>query len=534
MTTQFLNYFFNLHSLIILSFIMSLGIHLLSKRGFLHMSASTELRFNHILIFLVFILPFVALQMSDRFYFKPVAKTYSAIKYKDYDKDKIKKQPDSEQIILTSSENPFAISLHRLKQFILLLLIGSIFFSIRQVFLDYRKLYRLTKKTYLYKKFKSIRIVFSDEVRVPFSFRSLSKAWVVLPLKYSGDRNLLKVSIFHELQHHRQKDTQSVYLFQFMKAMAGINPALHQWLKIIFETQEFKVDETLIDQGKVKRQEYARCLIEVAESVSQIEKPLVCATGLAFLPQRQELTRRIEFMYKNTKTSRCAIVLMVLLIMTSMTALAFTTNKAIDSRSLSMADAEKMAKHANKNSSFPITINEHVLEQLNRYLGTAQGREHVKMALMRMEAYRPMIERKLVQYNAPLELMAIPIMESGYQNLLPSANPVSGAAGLWQFIAPTARFFGLKVNKRIDERMDVEKETDVAIRYLLSNKLIFNSWELAIMSYNSGERRVRDGMEKTGSDNAWDLVKAGYENDTAYLAKIIAAILIMKNPNSLN
>ncbi len=534
MTTQFLNYFFNLHSLIILSFLMSITLHFFSKRGFLSMSASTELRFNHVLIFLVFVLPIVALQMSDRFYFKPVAKTYSAIKMKDYAKVKKQNEVVPDQIVLTNNQDPLTLSVNQLKNIVLILLICSMIYSIYQVYLDYRKLYRLTKNTYLYKKYRSVRIVFSDEVRVPFSFRSLTKAWVVLPMKFSSDHNLLKVSIFHELQHHRQKDTLSVYLFQFMKAVAGINPALHHWFKLIFEIQEFKVDETLIDQGKVKRQEYARCLIEVAESVSQIEKPLVCATGLAFLPQRQELTRRIEFMYKNIKTSRFAIALMALLITTSMTALAFTTNKAIDSRSLSMADAEKMAKHARTNSRFPITVNDFVLEWLNYYLGTIQGRGHMRQSLLRMEAYRPMIEKKLLEYNAPIELMAIPIVESGYQNLLPSANPVSGAAGLWQFIAPTARFFGLKVNKHIDERMDIPKETDVAIRYLMANKMVFNSWELAIMAYNSGEKRVRDGIEKTGSDDAWELVKKGYENDTNYLAKVIAAILIMKNPSSLN
>ena len=350
---------------------------------------------------------------------------------------------------------------------------------------------------------------------------------MVVPLKFTMDPKLLKLSILHELQHHRQKDTQWVYLFQFMKALAGLNPALHQWLKIIFEVQEFKVDEALIDHGKVRRQEYASSLIEVAESVSQIEKPLVCATGLAFLPKRHELTRRIEFMYKNNRTSRFGMAFIAVLITASMTAVAFTTSKAIDTRALTMADAERMAKHASKSTSFPIAMNELVLEQLNRYLGTQQGRDFMKQALARMETYRPMIERKLLEYNAPSELMAIPIVESGYQNLPPSANPYR-AAGLWQFIETTADYF------QLHDRQDPEQATDAAMRYLLSNRLLFKSWELSIIAYNAGEKRVREGIRKTGSDDAWTLVRKGYEGDKAYLARVIAAILIMKNPSSLN
>jgi hypothetical protein len=60
--------------------------------------------------------------------------------------------------------------------------------------------------------------------------------------------------------------------------------------KIISETQELKVDSTLVDEGKVRA------------SVGQ--KPLVCATGLAFMTDRQSLTRRIEQMFQLKKMAR--------------------------------------------------------------------------------------------------------------------------------------------------------------------------------------------------------------------------------------
>lgn len=235
----------------------------------------------------------------------------------------------------------------------------------------------------------------------------------------------------------------------------------------------------------------------------------------------------------SSRIYRYAILLTIVWITASVAALAFNTNKPINVDSFNIKDAERMAEHARKNSNFPITMNELVFEQLNRYLTTEEGREHIKQALARLEPYRPMIERKFAAHNIPTELMAIPIVESGYQNFLPSANPYQ-AAGVWQFIASTARAFGLKVNKKIDERLDIEKQTEAAVRYLNYNKVIFDCWELAIMAYNSGERRIFKGIKKTGSKSAWELVRGGHENDQDYLAKVMAAILIMKNPNSLN
>ena len=91
----------------------------------------------------------------------------------------------------------------------------------------------------------------------------------------------------------------------------------------------------------------------------------------------------------------------------------------------------------------------------------------------------------------------------------------------------------MQVDKNIDERLNPLLLTDAAMRYLKSNELRFRDWLLAIQAYNSGERRVQDGIEKSGSRNAWLISKMGYDNDKNYLAKVMAAILIMKNPKSV-
>jgi membrane-bound lytic murein transglycosylase D len=102
------------------------------------------------------------------------------------------------------------------------------------------------------------------------------------------------------------------------------------------------------------------------------------------------------------------------------------------------------------------------------------------------------------------------------------------------FIAPTARNYGLRVDSQADERLNPARLTDAAMRYLKSNNLMFRDWLLAILAYNAGERAVSQAIHATGSRDAWTLVRRGYESDKDYLAKVMAAVLIMKNPDSVN
>jgi membrane-bound lytic murein transglycosylase D len=128
--------------------------------------------------------------------------------------------------------------------------------------------------------------------------------------------------------------------------------------------------------------------------------------------------------------------------------------------------------------------------------------------------------------------MALPIMESGYQNLPQSRFP-QHAAGVWQFVPQTARNFGLRVDTTIDERLDVKKATDAACRYLGALFLRFQDWELSVLAYNAGENKVQEGIAKTHSRNAWTLIEQGFAGDEDYLAKIEAAILIRMHPSIL-
>ena len=58
----------------------------------------------------------------------------------------------------------------------------------------------------------------------------------------------------------------------------------------------------------------------------------------------------------------------------------------------------------------------------------------------------------------------------------------------------------------------------------------FNDWNLALLAYNVGEKQVEAGIRITGSRDVWRLIAAGDENDRDYLARVVAVMVILKNP----
>lgn len=215
---------------------------------------------------------------------------------------------------------------------------------------------------------------------------------------------------------------------------------------------------------------------------------------------------------------------------------AFASKGLIQDRRVTMIQAKSMLSRAQQGTEFQVVVNDLVLVQLNRYIGTPAGRDFMKKSLQRMQNYRNLVEKYLHKYAVPEEFLAMPIIESGYQNLAPSQNPEYPswrAVGLWQFIASTARNYGLKVDSEVDERLNVEILTDAAMRYLKSNQMRFKDWSLAASAYNMGEENLQKAINEVGSKDAWVLIRRGHEGDKNYLAKLMAAIIIMKNPQSL-
>ncbi len=114
----------------------------------------------------------------------------------------------------------------------------------------------------------------------------------------------------------------------------------------------------------------------------------------------------------------------------------------------------------------------------------------------------------------------------------PHAFSRAKASGIWQFVTKTAKRFGLKVDKWIDERRDPEKSTYAAAAYLKSLYGMFNNWDLAAASYNAGEGKVLKAMKRANSQDFWEISQYRYlrKETKEYVPMFLAAVTIASEP----
>lgn len=528
---QSLSSYITLNLLIALGFLITwIGFRALQKFEF-EVSSRTKLQISYWAVVVAMTITVLHPFIPKNDFFIPSAKVWSAESVKSF-YTQYSEPADTGYLAFSVSGNP--VTLRSQDVVSAWAWIGAILFIFGGAFLfkDLVLLLRIRRSSHLFKKIGHVSIFLNDHIQVPFSYFSL-RANVVVPSHMLGKLSDFKIALSHELQHHRQKDTLWVYILWALKIICVANPFVHLWMRDISEIQEFACDEALIGRKKVESQSYARCLLEVAQTAISQKSKLVCATGLTLLVERNLLKRRIEKMFtKQHHTKKSVKIALGLILIAGMSITAYASTSLVQDRRVSMKEARELAQNAKVNSSFPIVVNDLVLQELNRYLGTPEGRDFMRKSLVRMETYRPLLNRKLQEYQMPEELMAVPIIESGYQNLPQSENK-SWGAGLWMFIEKTARNYGLRVDSTVDERLNPEMLTDAAMRYISSNYSRFKDYQLAMLGYNIGEHKVQEGIDKLGSRDAWYLTRNGYQGDK-YLARLMAAILIMKNPDSVN
>lgn len=149
--------------------------------------------------------------------------------------------------------------------------------------------------------------------------------------------------------------------------------------------------------------------------------------------------------------------------------------------------------------------------------------------LTRSDTYMELIKEILKEEGVPEEIAYLPLIESGFN---PFARSRAKAVGMWQFIAGTAKRYGLKVNNWVDERRDPVKSTRAAARYLKDLYEMFGSWSLAMAAYNAGENKIQKAINRHGSDDYWDIAQTKYikRETKEYVPRFIAATLIAENP----
>ena len=146
-----------------------------------------------------------------------------------------------------------------------------------------------------------------------------------------------------------------------------------------------------------------------------------------------------------------------------------------------------------------------------------------KSVEQRLHRIRPSVEKVLASVGVPNDVLAVAVVESGIRR---DALSPAGARGMWQLRPATARRYGLNVSKRRDDRLNIEKATRAAARYLLDLYKNFNSWELALAAYNAGEGTVQRAIERAKSAD-FDVLRELRllpEETRNYVPKVLALV----------
>ena len=155
----------------------------------------------------------------------------------------------------------------------------------------------------------------------------------------------------------------------------------------------------------------------------------------------------------------------------------------------------------NETTPFHLAYNPALEKIIKSYL--KNRRKYYPNFMARVAYYFPMIEKYLDQFDIPLEMKYLALVESA---LKPKAKSRVGATGLWQFMYPTGKQYNLKVSSYVDERQDPIKATIAACNYLNDLYKIFGDWDLALAAYNSGPGNVSKAIRRSGGyKNYWNL-----------------------------
>ncbi len=175
--------------------------------------------------------------------------------------------------------------------------------------------------------------------------------------------------------------------------------------------------------------------------------------------------------------------------------------------------------------------NEAASKAVEKNLGffSTRIKDKFSLWLSRSGKYLELMKDILKKKDVPEDMVFLSLIESGFN---PYAYSIAKAAGPWQFIASTAKRYGLEIDWWKDERRDPVKSTAAAADYLKDLYGMFGSWNLAMAAYNAGEGNILRALRKSKTDDYWDLLGTKQiKNETKdYVPKFIAASLIASNP----
>ena len=177
-----------------------------------------------------------------------------------------------------------------------------------------------------------------------------------------------------------------------------------------------------------------------------------------------------------------------------------------------------------------LVYNPYVKQYINVY--TKQRRQQMSRMMGLAAYYFPVFEEVLDQFNLPLELKYLALVESA---LNPKAKSWAGATGLWQFMYNTGKEHNLKVSSYVDERMDPYRATVAACEFFEKSYSVYRDWSLVLASYNSGRGNVNKAIRRSGGKrNYWQIRRFLPKETRSYVPAFIAVCYAMNYASDHN
>ncbi len=201
-------------------------------------------------------------------------------------------------------------------------------------------------------------------------------------------------------------------------------------------------------------------------------------------------------------------------------ALTFDTNAKQQVKVLQSLDIE------------PSFINDKNLIKTENHYKKRFKKAHFFKAMNDAYIFIPRIKEMITRADVPQSILYLAMAESNFKT---RAYSRKRASGMWQFMPYTGKIFGLKINDYVDERRDLIKSTQAAIKYLQQAHRKFGKWYLAALSYNCGMGRVAKAIRRAGTDDLSVLlnVRKRYlpKESRHYIRKIVALALMSQDEN---
>lgn len=196
---------------------------------------------------------------------------------------------------------------------------------------------------------------------------------------------------------------------------------------------------------------------------------------------------------------------------------------AIGSSLFATAETEVEARLQAMPCIVPVKVEESVTKRIKTML---RARKDTEKLIGRSASFFPIFDQYLKELGLPADLKYITCLETELNNKTVST---ANARGIWQLMNDVHEEFGLRVDRTVDERLDLYRGTEAALKDLKRMYKAYENWELALAGYNCGVGRLGQALKRAKSKD-FDRVKKFLPQETQqYIPKFIAFTYVMKN-----